>query len=341
MWRLEKIDKNTWEKYWKKVDCTNMLQSWQYGEAKQVTFLRHCNYLILDDTGLPQGLVQILVRTIWGLGGIARINRGPLFFYNDELGIDMNKVEETFGAIRNEAIQNNWWYMRVAPELHDDNDWEKVLINNGMRKISHAVPYGSLLLSLDKSEDDLFKHLKGKWRNLLRKSMSFGMRVIRMSSTSDIDYLLKKYNEYQEIKSFTGLPENLVRKLAQQGDTEDWTFQILGAYTDGSVSEPVAVLVSVCHGDTCTYLIGMSSDEGRRLNANYLLLWNAILNAKSSGCRYFDLGGLTDDTTKGVAHFKSGTGGDSYKLVGEWDCFNGIAERIYNLISNSKSRTSS
>ena len=32
----------------------------------------------------------------------------------------------------------------------------------------------------------------------------------------------------------------------------------------------------------------------RKLNVNYTLLWEAIMNAKNRGCKWFDIGGLSE-----------------------------------------------
>lgn len=336
MWRLEKLDSIRWEEYWAKIEGANMLQSIQYGKAKQGKFLSVYNYLIKDESDNPQGVIQLLVREISFVGGIARINRGPLFFENNHGELDRAKVDKTLRAIKDKAITNHWWYVRFAPELKDDGELYDVLIANGMLKIDKASQYGSLLISLNQSEEELFSGLKGKWRNLLRKAMSFDTTLLRMSNENDIEYLISNYIKYQEVKGFTGIPESLLRALAKQKG-KDWDFRMLGAYVDNN-KEPLAVLVSVRHGDTSTYLIGMSSDDGRRLNLNYLLLWDAIIGAKLSGCRYFDLGGLNADTTKGVAHFKKGTGGVDYKLIGEWHWFIGLGEKIKNLLTRSSDK---
>ncbi len=81
------------------------------------------------------------------------------------------------------------------------------------------------------------------------------------------------------------------------------------------------MLVSIRHGDTATYLIGITNNEGRELQVNYALLWQAILDAKKNGCMWFDIGGLDATTPKGIAHFKKGVQSDPYYLIGEWRGF--------------------
>ena len=57
------------------------------------------------------------------------------------------------------------------------------------------------------------------------------------------------------------------------------------------------------------------------MQANSVLLWHAILQAKRSGCRWFDVGGLGKSTPRGIAEFKKGINASPYELVGEWRCF--------------------
>ncbi len=328
MWHLQEINKQEWAEHWGRIKRSNLLQSWQYGEAKRGRFLSHYNYLIIDDNGLPLGIIQILVHGFFGLGGVARINRGPLFFSASEFNED--KIMNSFEAIRSLAVKKNWLYIRFAPEVLAANHAEEIFLRLGLKKIDNATPYGSMLIDLNREEDEIFMSLKGKWRNLLRKSMNCDVSVAKMTSEDNIDYLITAYNKHQEDKEFVGIPEKILRNMAKQIEP-DWSFQIWGAFTKENNETPIASIVSVRHGDTCTYLVGISDDVGRRLNASYILLWNAILNAKESGCQYFDVGGVNSDTVKGIAHFKKGMGGQLYNLAGEWHWFIGIAEKIYNL----------
>jgi len=84
------------------------------------------------------------------------------------------------------------------------------------------------------------------------------------------------------------------------------------------VNEPDGVLISVVSGNTAIYLVGVTNNVGRKYNANYLMLWQAIIDAKKRGCNWFDLGGLNENTSKGIAHFKYGVNGMKYDLIGEF-----------------------
>lgn len=69
--------------------------------------------------------------------------------------------------------------------------------------------------------------------------------------------------------------------------------QVVATVANASTSdEPIGMLVTVRHGDTATYLIGLTNDQGRQMQANPVLLWQAIRDAKEAGCAWLDIGGL-------------------------------------------------
>ena len=53
------------------------------------------------------------------------------------------------------------------------------------------------------------------------------------------------------------------------------------------------------------------------MKANQFLLWNAMMLLKEQGIRWFDLGGIDEESTSGISQFKLGVNGTRYALVGE------------------------
>jgi len=58
-----------------------------------------------------------------------------------------------------------------------------------------------------------------------------------------------------------------------------------------------------------TYLFGGTPEAGRRLNAGYFVMWNAILIGLAEGMDSFDLGGINEERNPDVTRFKRRTGG--------------------------------
>lgn len=320
MFYVKEISLEQWDSHWQHVPKANLLQSWQYGTAKEQTGgWRALRFLVSGSSGHPVALAQMLTRSLPLLGGIARLNRGPLLL--DELPEDQSiaRTLEALRALLREARRRRWWVVQIAPELPDTEKVFSGLMQMGLRRRPDPV-WASGRLALGVDEKYLLMGLNGKWRNCLRKGERLGVEVSRHNcSGPEQDLLINGYAELQRSKGFEGLPEALLRSLAVQ-QCKAWQFDLFIARTANAPASdaPIGMLVTVRHGDTATYLIGSTNDQGRQMQANSVLLWHAILNAKSAGCVYLDIGGLSAATPKGVAEFKKGVNADPYVLVGEW-----------------------
>jgi hypothetical protein len=320
MLHVKEVSLEQWDSHWQQVPKTNLLQSWQYGEAKErAEGWRAMRFLISENSGHPAALAQMLTRSLPLLGGIARLNRGPLLL--DEFPEDqaMERGLEALRALLKEARRRRWWVVQIAPELPDIETVLMGLRRMGLRRRPEpAFASGRLALGVD--DKSLLMGLNGKWRNCMRKGERLGVSVSHHEGSGpEQDLLIGSYAELQRSKDFEGIPATLIRSLAvQQGKAWQFNLFIARAENTADSEEPIGMLVSVRHGDTATYVIGSTNERGRQMQANSVLLWQAILHAKRFGCAWFDIGGLSTVTAKGVAEFKRGLNAVPYALVGEW-----------------------
>jgi len=171
----------------------------------------------------------------------------------------------------------------------------------------------SSLIDLNKSLDELTFNLKPKWRNSLRKAQKQNIIINRSSNKKEVEVLLKYYLQDVEKKKFKGVNPELIKKMAQlQSDSEK--LYVFKAKKDNL--EVGSILISK-QFKNLIYLIGWSSEEGRKLNVNYLLLWEAINYFKSKECKVFDLGGLIGNNHP-IDFFKLGMNGNYYENSGEY-----------------------
>ncbi len=322
MYNVKEIGYTEWITHLKSFQETNLLQYWQYGAAKEEAGSWKAVRFIVTDGDRVVALAQFLARTFPILGGIARMNRGPML--SKEIAeSDREDVScKSLAALMKEAKRRFWWVVQIAPELPESDTTVNALQNIGLKRLDQP-PSASGLVSLSCDEEELLMSLKGKWRNCLRKGQKSGVHVSTVSGKNpDLNTLIDSYRELQQSKGFQGIPDSLIDALAKQ-EGEGWEFTLFTANEEGStdINESIGILVSLRHGDTSTYFIGTTDDTGRKLQVNYVLLWEAILYAKKSGCDWFDIGGLNATTTKGIAHFKSGLNSELYSLVGEWRGF--------------------
>ncbi len=325
--KIKKITNFEYDLYWKDVFRTNLLQSWQYGCAKEFAekWKAHL-FLIYQQDNIPFALVQVLTKTVSFLGGIARINRGPLLIGRKEDREYIENMLKAIDAVIRLAKKKRWWIVQIAPELPDESYVKEMLYGLGFKPIP-AIPWGSGIIDLAYDENSIMMKFDGKWRNCLRKGMRLGAHVIAREPVGEyLEWLISEYRSFQTSKGFTGLSEELIRSLSNRHGGF-WNFNLFVAYENEERAEqPIGAVVTIHHGNTATYLVGITNDLGRKMQANYVLLLKAIMEAKDKGLRWFDIGGLSENTPAGVAEFKKGLRAEPYKLIGEWrwNFFNGI-----------------
>jgi hypothetical protein len=320
LFQLKEISLKEWDIYWQRLPQANLLQAWQYGTAKEeAEGWRALRFLISDASGQPKALAQVLSRVLPFLGGAARLNRGPLFL--EELP-EEQIIGAGLGVLRallREARRRRWWIVQMAPELPDTEAVCKGLKNlGGRRRPDPAWASGRLALTAD--EESILMGFHGKWRNCLRKGLRMDVLVTNHKcSGPEQDLLISHYSALQEAKDFSGLSPELIKSMARQQGA-DWQINLFIAreFPASDVEEPLGLLVTVRHGDSATYLIGTTNEKGRQMQANSVLLWHAILQAKHTGCAWFDIGGLSAATPNGIAKFKQGLNAVPYAVAGEW-----------------------
>lgn len=312
------IDKLEWASHWSDVFQSNLMQSWEYGDAKALSEgWSPVRYIFEDSKGRPTALVQILTKSFYIFGEIARLNRGPLLLvsnpnFSDETFIKLDIIR----VLKKIAKEKRWLVFFMAPELSELDFPNETLRLNHLNIRKNIFPWASARLCLDVDESSLMAGLKGRWRGALKKAYKNDVNVINMELSSEaIDELDLFYKNAQKEIGFSGISPSLLKCLCTASGS-NWKVCYY-VVKDKAQNELCGILVSIVHGDTATYLIGNTNTEGRRIQANYAMLWQAIIDAKSLGCGWYDLGGLNKNTPKGIASFKSGLNGENYQLVGE------------------------
>lgn len=320
-WKLKEITFDEWEKHWQYCSMTNLLQSWEYGAAKEeVEGWQAKRYLILNDEGGPVALVQVLVKGFPVLGGIARINRGPLILnnYSDENELPIKLA--ALSALLREGRHQRWWMMQIAPELPSSDIVHKGLISLGLRPQT-GVAWASGLIDLNLSKEELLSKLNRRWKRSLRKVSEHNVTVKHEKITDlQLEELLGSYNHLQQCNNFSGINTSLIEVLSKL-KSSDWACNLFVAskLNEDDKLEELGYRLCIHHGNTVTDFVVSTNEMGRKTEANTALYWHAILHAKDIGCDWFDIGGLSEETTpKGIAEFKKGLNAEPYKLAGEW-----------------------
>jgi lipid II:glycine glycyltransferase (peptidoglycan interpeptide bridge formation enzyme) len=226
-----------------------------------------------------------------------------------------------------------------------------------IRNSFDVQPSKTLILDLNKSEEELLANMHQKTRYNIKLAEKKGVKIIEagkekfedfwrlIDQTSGRDKFRPHGRDYYKamldiegdfdnlpIPPYQGGGNPLVPPL--EGGLEENALLVkggVGGFEEGKkvnfirlfFAEYEGKLITAgifsFFGDTVTYLHGGSADEFRNVMAPYLLQWQVIKLAKSSGSRYYDFYGIDENKWPGVTRFKKGFGGAEVKYPGTFD----------------------
>ena len=212
------------------------------------------------------------------------------------------------------AKKENAIFLRIEPTLRFG---EQV---PNLKKTIHVSPPSTLILDLEKSEEELLSEMKQKTRYNINLAKKKGVEI---EKTTDPEKAEIFFNIMKETTSRDGFSSHSLEHYKKQ-------IEIIGAknimkiYLAKFEGKYIAANIVSFYGDTVSYLHGASSNEYRNVMAPYLIQWETILDAKKAGFKIYDFWGIApDDNPKhrwaGVTRFKKGFGGKQIDYPGTYD----------------------
>ncbi|HHT9113661.1 MAG TPA: lipid II:glycine glycyltransferase FemX [Candidatus Wunengus sp. YC65] len=308
-------NKKEWNDLLCRCENVDILQTWEYGEAKQNVEGWIPVRNLITDGDKPIGIAQTLVRKIPLFRGIVRINRGPLIL-SGHCTPHYDMSLKILDFLYNYWVKQKKMILFIAPNILKDEIDNEELQELGYNT-THNDAWVSILIDLSPDEVTLRKNLHQKWRNLLNKSGKMNLQLEIDNSDDGLSFLMSKYHQIMTEKSFSGPSEKLICEI-NHATANKSSIQVMFAVKNGVRIGGILVLGCI---DTCHYFVGWNSLEGKIFQSNYFLLWQAMLIFKKMGYHWFDLGGISKKLTSGITHFKRGLGGKEYALIGEFEAF--------------------
>ncbi len=261
-----------------------------------------------------------------------------------------DRIKDLIDEIKKNSPPNVIFF-RLGPEWEIGQGIEKNLENLGFKKLHYDIePSQTLILDLNKTEEELLAQMHEKWRYNIRLAERKGVKI-KMATSQDANF--EKYFEefYKLVDEGTS-----ARKEIKHHPKEYYRKQFLiegknppqPSLKGGSDSPPlggvrgdlkmvlfvaeyenkvIAANIIVFSGRRATYLHGATSSEHREVMAPHLLQWEQIRYAKNRGCSQYDFWGIVNEHTidkrgkswEGFTRFKKGFGGREVNYIGYWD----------------------
>jgi lipid II:glycine glycyltransferase (peptidoglycan interpeptide bridge formation enzyme) len=329
-----------------------LLQSWRWGEFKAATGwsalrLASCRTM----PGHPPLIGgQVLFRSVPRIPlpvSIAYVPRGPVYMGAKDLAHEQRlPLEAAFWAsVHEQAGRRGAIFLKVEPDIELGEHLTKDIVDGwmatlGFRPAGRLQPARTIVLDLDKSEDELLKAMKPKTRYNLRLAGRRGVLVRRAETLADLHAFYKLLEITSERDRFGIHTFPYYKRLwAVFGPEGSNTALVLLADHPDEVERaqgPIAGLLTLRFGREAIYMYGASDNRGREHMPNYLLQWEAIRWARQQGCARYDFWGIPDAPAqdgeegevspinaraglRGVYWFKKGFGGREIAYPGAYD----------------------
>ena len=210
----------------------------------------------------------------------------------------------------------------IAPFLSANPLAEFLLFQAGFAKLKGVASWSSSKIVLkDRSFEQIQSDFSSKWRNQLRVSQRSAISVRKTMAADEIRSIYQLSSNFLKTIGVAPIPEKIIEDLLKSDESQNH-LDVTDAAIIGWIAEKENQMVSaIILGITAfeaTYLIGWSSETGRKFYSNQNLLYNALEDCHSTGLEVFDTGGIDEKKSPGVASFKKGMGGQRYQLVGTY-----------------------
>ncbi len=213
--------------------------------------------------------------------------------------------------------KENCIFLRIEP-----NDKLQVT-SYKLQKTNDVQPSQTVILDLDKAEEELLKDMHQKTRYNIRLSEKKGVKI---KESDDIEIFWKLTEETTKRDGFRAHDKNSYVNMLQinpsvplrstQDDKKEINIKLYLAEYENKV---LAAGIFAFYNDTVTYLHGASTHENKNVMAPYALHWEMIKLAKKQGYKYYDFNGIDEKKWPGITRFKKGFGGKEIQYAGTYD----------------------
>lgn len=325
---LDKSEVEKWEKFILDHPLSTIHQSptWGHFQAK-IPYRGKYWIIVLEKDGEIVGGSLLIKQKIRKKYSWLYAARGPLLS-------NMKDTSLLMGKIKSIAKKENAIFLRIDPGFT-----EEIELLKGFKKIKEGyMPQHTLVLNLDKEEDELLKEMKPKGRYNIKLAAKKGVEVSVANP--------KKIKQFQkDLNDFFSILEETTNRDGFRGHNKNYYKNMLETLGNNSKlylarlnGQILAATIVTFFKDTATYYYGASSNSHRNLMAPYLLQWQAIKDAKKMGLKVYDFLGISPDNNKkhpwhGVTAFKLKFGGEKINYTSPQEyIFKPILYIVYKLL---------
>lgn len=302
---IKNIDtENLWEDFVARDENGSFLQSWNWGEFQKAMGEKIFRLGIFEGEELAGTCLLIKVHARRGDHFICPA--GPLINWSDEKYF-RNLVEYLKKLGKEEKVS----FIRVRPPIEDTDTSRKLFRSFGFRPAPmHLHAERTWFLDIIPNEETLLAKMRKTTRYLIKKAMREGVEVFQSKKVKDIGYLYDLQRETVTRHGFVPFSKRHFETIFQIFSKDNEVSLFLAKYN----KEIVSAAMVMFYKNEATYHYAATSSKYTKIPSSYLLVWQAILEAKRRKLTKFNFWGIAPPGKiyhrfTGVTLFKKGFGG--------------------------------
>lgn len=235
---------------------------------------------------------------------------GQSYLYSPRVSFEDKKdFESFFDKVKDIANKEGAFFLRIEPDVESS---DIKFADYGFNIAKEKQPKQTLMVDLSNSEEELLANMKQKTRYNIRLAQKKDVKIVK--------------GDGKGLKAFCLLAEETAERDKIKFFPKEYYFELINKikkakiYTAYIGNKPLASAIFYFDEDIVYYLHGCSSSGDRQYMAPYLLQWEAMLDAKKTGARWYDFWGVAplvmvegkfemknpDHSWNGITKFKLG-----------------------------------
>ena len=328
---IEIKNKNQWEEFIGSCWPNSFLNSWNWGTVNELDKNKVWRLGIIDD-GLSEKNKKLESKNLLGVALAIKVKarRGTFLFcpYSPliksesgerELQIKSQELiwHTFFDYLKKLARRENASFVRISPLLENTEENLEIFKKAGFRNAPVHLMHPELtwLLDITPDENEIMKGMRKTTRNLIRRAGRDGVEIFQGTDIKNLEDFYRIHLETVQRHKFIPFSFKTLKNQLEVFRQDNQISIFSAKYKNKIISSAVIVF----YGNQAFYHHGASSQEYSKIPSSYLLLWEAIREAKKRKKKIFNFWGIVENKSghpwSGLSKFKKGFGGYSQEYL--------------------------
>lgn len=301
-------NRNLWDHFLKKTQPHTFLHDWEWGEVHQALQGKIWRLGIFEGEELVS--IALILKIQARRGSFLFCPHGPIVIQGLSFKIQ-DLLNELLKYLRVLSNEEKCSFIRMSPLFLDTVENRKMFRDLGFRDAPiHMHSELGWILHIEKEPQEIQKEMRKTTRHEIRKGKEAQVQVVRSSDPDDLRYFFEVYDSTVLRKHFVPFSRLSIEEEFRLFQKKDKIQLFLGKYENEIL---YAALILFSNG-SAFYHHGASKIFPGKPSASHLVQWNAILEAKKRGCKFYNFWGVSPENKPyhpwaGASRFKKGFGG--------------------------------